>query len=89
MTSVSQAGDATPCNQTITTPRVTTSAVNAEVARRIPNEPPYRTGSAMITVAAPNQARKRFAKRIEITNATIVTAAPNAPRNPARASGSG
>ena len=89
MTSVSQAGDATPCNQTITAARVTTRVVNAELASRIPNEPPYSAGSTRITAAAPSQASRRFAKTMEIANATIVTAALNTPRNPARASGSG
>ena len=87
--SVSQAGDATPCNHTITTARDMTRVANAELASRIPNEPPYKTGNTRTTAAAPSQASNRFAKKIEITKATIVTTAPKTPRNPASASGSG
>ena len=86
---VSQAGEATPCNHTITTARDMTRVANAELTSRIPNDPPYKTGSTRTTAAAPSQASNRLAKRIEITKAMMVTAAPKTPRNPASASGSG
>ncbi len=86
--SVSQAGDATPCSQTPSTNRRTTSVTNPELASRIPNDPTYSRGSTIIIVAIPNRPKSRLVSRTDTRNAAPVIAAQNSPKNPASASAS-
>jgi hypothetical protein len=87
--SVSQAGEATPCSQTPSTNRRTTSVTNPALTSRMPNDPTYSRGRTSIIVAMPNRAKRRLVTRTETRNAAPVIAAQNSPKNPARSSASG
>ena len=87
--SVSHAGEATPCSQTPSTNRRTTSVTNPALTSRMPNDPTYSRGRTSIIVAMPNRAKRRLVTRTETRNAAPVIAAQNSPKNPARSPASG